>query len=138
MRYTRLPQEFALSPGIFNQFLKQALDGCELPDGVTLVQYVDDLLITAPSADAALRATESVLFRLYDRGFKVSKEKLQVARTVVCFLGRILSSAGTGLSPAHRSAILHYPKPLTVKDMLSFLGLTGTYIPDYTGLTQTL
>ncbi|XP_072568771.1 uncharacterized protein [Paramormyrops kingsleyae] len=125
--------------GIFNQVLKQALQGCPLPDGVTLVQYVDDLLIAAPTAEVALQATQSVL-RL-EKGFKVSKDKLQIARTAVTFLGRVLSGAGTGLSPAHRSAILHYPKPITVKDMLSFLGLTGysrTYIPDYTGLTQPL
>ncbi|XP_048853493.1 uncharacterized protein LOC125721578 [Brienomyrus brachyistius] len=140
-RYTRLPQGFALSPGIFNQVLKQSLQGCHLPDGVTLVQYVDDLLIAAPTAEAALEATRSVLLWLAEKGFKVSKDKIQVARTVVSFLGRVLSGKGTGLSPAHRSAILSHPKPIIVKDMLSFLGLTGysrTYIADYTGLTQPL
>ncbi|KAK1792092.1 hypothetical protein P4O66_001870 [Electrophorus voltai] len=37
--------------------------------------------------------------------------------------------------------ILHHPKPEKVKDMLSFLGLTGYsrhYIPDYVGHTQAL
>uniref|UniRef100_A0A3B3S6A7 ribonuclease H n=1 Tax=Paramormyrops kingsleyae TaxID=1676925 RepID=A0A3B3S6A7_9TELE len=75
LRYTRLPQGFALSPGIFNQVLKQALEGCPLPDGVTLVQYVDDLLIAAPSAEAALQGTRAVLLQLSDRGFKVSPNK---------------------------------------------------------------
>ena len=45
------------------------------------------------------------------------------------------------MSPSHKSAILNHPKPCTVKEMLSFLGLTGysrNYIPNYTGLTDHL
>lgn len=41
----------------------------------------------------------------------------------------------------HRSAILSHPRPETVKEMLSFLGLTGYsrhYTPDYVGRTEPL
>nr|XP_023686842.1 uncharacterized protein LOC111853780 isoform X2 [Paramormyrops kingsleyae] len=75
LRYTRLPQGFAFSPGIFNQVLKQALQGCPLPDGVTLVQYIDDLLIAAPTAEAALQATQLVLRRLSEKGFKIQETR---------------------------------------------------------------
>lgn len=43
-RYTRLPQGFALSPGIFNQVLKDVLVDCPLPTGTRLLQCVDDLI----------------------------------------------------------------------------------------------
>lgn len=125
LRYSRLPQGFALSPGIFNQTLKQLLCECPLPENVTLVQYVDDLLLAAPSASSCLEATRSVLQHLAGKGFKVSKAKLQVARKQVSFLGRMISQKGASMSPQHRSVILHHPKPVKVKDMLSFLGLTG-------------
>ncbi|KAL3980924.1 butyrophilin [Sarotherodon galilaeus] len=69
-RYTRLPQGFALSPGIFNQVLKEALSPCQLPEGCTLIQYVDDLLIAAPSAAACSAASLIVLRRLSECGFK--------------------------------------------------------------------
>ncbi|KAL3969276.1 trafficking protein particle complex subunit 9 [Sarotherodon galilaeus] len=69
-RYTRLPQGFALSPGIFNQVLKEALSPCQLPEGCTLTQYVDDLLIAAPSAAACTAASLTVLKRLSECGFK--------------------------------------------------------------------
>uniref|UniRef100_A0AAY5KZ03 ribonuclease H n=1 Tax=Esox lucius TaxID=8010 RepID=A0AAY5KZ03_ESOLU len=140
-RYTRLPQGFALSPGIFNQVLREALQGCCLPTGVTLVQYVDDLLLAAPTVAACIQATMTVLTRLAEKGFEVSKEKLQLVRTQVSFLGRVISQKGAGLSPAHRTTILHHPKPTTVQEMLSFLGLTGyshNYIPNYSGLTGPL
>uniref|UniRef100_A0A3P9CGM2 ribonuclease H n=1 Tax=Maylandia zebra TaxID=106582 RepID=A0A3P9CGM2_9CICH len=106
-----------------------------------LIQYVDDLLLSAPTADICLEATRVVLQHLADTGFKVSKTKLQIARKQVSFLGRMVSQSGISLSPEHRNSILHHPKPLTVKDMLSFLGLTGysrTYVPDYVGLTSPL
>ncbi|XP_061594952.1 uncharacterized protein LOC133458765 [Cololabis saira] len=140
-RYTRVPQGFALSPGLFNGVLKEVLADCPLPSGTTLIQYVDDLLLASPTAEDCLTATRAVLEILARAGFKVSKAKLQCARKQVSFLGRLVSQKGVHISPEHRSSILHHPKPLTVKDMLSFLGLTGysrTYIPDYTSTTQPL
>ncbi|KAK1803311.1 hypothetical protein P4O66_004093 [Electrophorus voltai] len=139
LRYTHLPQGFALSPGLFNQVLKEALGECSLPPDTILIQYVDDLMIAAPTAQTCLIGTQTVLQNLADRVFKVSKDKLQVARSQVSFLGRLISQRGAGMSPAHRSTILHHLKPEKVKDMLSFLGLTGysrNYAPNYVGLTQ--
>nr|XP_054592919.1 uncharacterized protein LOC129159744 [Nothobranchius furzeri] len=140
-RYTRLPQGFTLSPGLFNQCLRQLLDTCPLPDDCVLVQYVDDLLLSAPSAGSCLQATQTLLTHLAKLGFKVSWSKLQIARKQVSFLGRLVSQVGVSLSPDHRNSILHHSKPETVKDMLSFLGLTGYsrhFIPNYVGLTAPL
>ncbi|XP_049451181.1 uncharacterized protein LOC125900323 [Epinephelus fuscoguttatus] len=141
LRYSRLPQGFILSPGIFNQVLKSQLMGLSLPDGVAIVQYVDDILIAAPDPASCLEATRSLLLRLSDCGFKVSRTKLQCCRQQVSFLGRVISAKGTAMSASHRSTILSHPKPHTVKDMLSFLGLTGYsrhYIPSYCELTKPL
>uniref|UniRef100_A0A8C6M250 ribonuclease H n=1 Tax=Nothobranchius furzeri TaxID=105023 RepID=A0A8C6M250_NOTFU len=140
-RYTRLPQGFALSPGLFNQCLKNLLETCPLPADCILIQYVDDLLLSAPSATSCLQATQIMLHHLATLGFKVSKSKLQIARKQVSFLGRLISQNGVSLLPEHRNSILHHPKPVTVKEMLSFLGLTGysrNYVPDYAGLTSPL
>ncbi|XP_032437007.1 uncharacterized protein LOC116731404 [Xiphophorus hellerii] len=141
LRYTRLPQGFALSPGLFNQVLKQQLADCFLPEGVTLIQYVDDLMLAAQTLESCIEGTRSLLSHLADRGFKVSRSKLQIARKQVSFLGRIITGTGTQMSASHKSAILNHPKPCTVKDMLSFLGLTGysrNYVPNYTELTDPL
>ncbi|XP_034090007.1 uncharacterized protein LOC117558119 [Gymnodraco acuticeps] len=141
LKYTRLPQGFSLSPGIFNKVLREQLEGVTLPVGVVLIQYVDDLLIAAPSAASCLEATRHLLVRLHTSGFKVSKKKLQCTRKEVTFLGRVISPAGTGMSAAHQEHILNHPKPKTVKDMLSFLGLTGYsrhYIPEYNPRTAEL
>lgn len=139
--YSRLPQGFVLSPGIFNNTLRSLLSTLTLPDGVLLIQYVDDILLAAPSESACLSATESLLTHLHAVGLKCSRSKLQCARAQVSFLGRVVSSSGLGLSSAHRSAILSHPQPQTVKQLLSFLGLANysrNHIPDFTDLTAPL
>ncbi|MGL5702923.1 MAG: reverse transcriptase domain-containing protein [Cetobacterium sp.] len=139
--YNTLPQGFVLSPGIFNHVLKEKLNDCELPDNCVLIMYVDDLLLAATSVTACLEATKVVLLRLHEAGFKVSKEKLQVCRPVVTFLGRSITAQGSTLTGSQRQSILSHPKPTTVKDMLAFLGLTGFsrhFIPQYVLLTTPL
>lgn len=108
---------------------------------MVLVQHVDDLLLAAPTAEACLKATHTFLSLLHSAGFKVRRAKLQCCRREIIFLGRIVTSTGSGLSPTHCSSILHHAKPVTAKDMLSFLGLTGFsrhYFPDDVGLTDPL
>ena len=132
--YSRLPQGYRDSPGLFNKILKTHLLELTFPQGVVLIQYVDDLLLAAITALLCLTATEDLLKLLHRKGYKIKKEKIQLARRQVVFLGRTISAAGLGVSTSHRQSILHHPLPTTVSDMLSFLGLTGysrSHIPDY-------
>ncbi|XP_077566316.1 uncharacterized protein LOC144181697 [Stigmatopora nigra] len=141
LRYTRLPQGFLLSPGLFNQTLKSVLSSLTLPSDSIVIQYVDDLLIASPSEASCLTTTHSLLTHLATTGFKVSRKKLQCARTSVSFLGRLVTSDGTAMSSSHQSSILNHAKPRTVRQMLSFLGLAGYsrhFVPDYSSLTLPL
>nr|XP_040060401.1 uncharacterized protein LOC120835481 isoform X2 [Gasterosteus aculeatus aculeatus] len=139
--YNRMPQGYKDSPGLFNAALKEDLKDLLLPQGVVLIQYVDDLLLAAPSAESCLAATEAVLKKIAECGYKVKREKTQIARRQVSFLGRVLSGNKKKISPEQKSAALTYAKPKTVQEMLGFLGLTGysrNYVPDYVNLTQPL
>ncbi|XP_037101594.1 uncharacterized protein LOC119119282 [Syngnathus acus] len=144
LQYTRMPQGFKNSPGLFNQVLKELLEPCQMPDGTLLLQYVDDLLIAAKDEQTCLEGTKKVLLWLGEKGFKVSRKKLQCCRQQVTFLGRVLTPSGLAMSPEHRSSILRHPRPATVQEMLSFLGLCGYsrhYIPcfaDKTGVLRAL
>ncbi|XP_032365890.1 uncharacterized protein LOC116683813 [Etheostoma spectabile] len=139
--YSRLPQGYRDSPGLFNRILKTHLLELILPPEVVLIQYVDDLLLAATTALACLTTTETLLHFLNTKGYKIKKEKVQIARRQVVFLGREISAAGLGISTNHRHSILRHPLPHTVSEMLSFLGLTGysrSHIPDYTNRTAPL
>ncbi len=96
--YNRLPQGFILSPGIFNQVLKEQLTKCTLPPDCVLIMYVDDLLLAATTNEECLQATDLILQQRYASGFKVSREKLQVSRPSVTFMGRLITAQGSTLS----------------------------------------
>lgn len=139
--YTRMPQGYRDSPGLFNHVLKLHLSPLQLPEGVVLLQYVDDILLAAPTAESCLTATFSLLTLLAKEGYKVKREKVQVCRRMVEFLGREITHNAYSLTPTQKSSILSHPKPVTVQQMLAFLGLTGysrNHVPCYFELTQPL
>ena len=76
--YNRLPQGYKDSPGLFNLALNQILKTIQLAEGVVLIQYVDDCLIAARTAEESLHATKQLLTTLADAGFKVKREKCQI------------------------------------------------------------
>jgi hypothetical protein len=72
-----LPQGFRDSPHLFRQALTKDLLDWQHP-GVTLLQYVDDLLLCGFTKPLVSRATECPLNFLASQGYKVSREKPQL------------------------------------------------------------
>ena len=141
MTYSVLPMGFIDSPSIFNHVLRQQLLKLRLPDDVLILQYVDDLLITAKTESGIMSATKSVLQFLADTGFKVSKSKLQIGRQRVTFLGRVVTAAGLEITDAQKSDIGKYSQPKTVRDMMKFLGLINyskNFIPSFSDVVAPL
>ena len=139
--YTRLPQGFIDAPSIFNHVLKKQLQSLTLPQGVSLLQYVDDILLAAPDSDSIMTATEIVLTHLAECGFKVSKTKLQIGRPKVTFLGRVIWSSSVHMTNEQKTDILSHSKPTTVKTMMQFLGLvtySKNFVPNFSGLVAPL
>lgn len=106
--YSRLPQGFIDSPSIFNHVLAQKLKPLCLPQGTTMLQYIDDILLATPDADTIMEVTEMVLRHLAKCGFQVSKSKLQIGRPKVTFLGRVIWSSSQHISEAHCTDILSH------------------------------
>lgn len=97
--YSRMPQGFSLTPGIFNTILKSLLQQPPaLPENTILIQYLDDLLIASHTRKACLQASIALLIYLGKIGFLVKKAKIQLVRPSVMFLGSLLSARGTQLS----------------------------------------
>lgn len=84
--YPRMPQGFCPTPGMFTSILRDLLAPFKLDPGVLLVQYVDDILLAAPTAATCLANTEKLLRLLFEAGFKIPrKKKNQCCRSVVSF-----------------------------------------------------
>ncbi|KAK7939137.1 hypothetical protein WMY93_002463 [Mugilogobius chulae] len=141
LMYNRMPQGWSQSPGWFSHFLRQDLADLQFPETCTLITYVDDILIAGKTAKEVLEATVLLLTHLSKKGYKVKRQKIQVARQTVYFLGREISNGTQGVTDSNKDAILNTPKPITVRQMLSFLGLCNfsrEYVPGFTELTTPL
>ena len=74
------------SPTIFGETLAKDLKDLHLEER-TLLQYVDDTLITSPTKEASDKNTVATLNLLADKGCKTSKKMAQTSQTRVTYLG---------------------------------------------------
>ncbi|NWS37007.1 POLY protein, partial [Probosciger aterrimus] len=93
----------------------------EKPQGVKLIQYVDDLLTARESKDEVRKTTIDLLNFLGDQGLKVSKNKLQFTEQEVKYLGHWLNKGTKRLDPERVSGILSLPPPKTKREIRQML-----------------
>lgn len=139
--FTRLCQGYTESPTIYNEALKESLEGFSPTPGSGLLTYVDDLLICSPTCAECVTNTVALLKHLAVTGHKASLSKLQFAKETVHFLGHGISGEGKTISPKRVSAIVSLPKPHTKKQMMSFLGMCSycrPFIPNYAEMERPL
>eukprot|EP00079_Xenopus_tropicalis_P020084 XP_012810602.1 PREDICTED: protein NYNRIN-like [Xenopus tropicalis] len=120
--YTRLPQGYCESPAIFSMEISRSLEPFPVPENCTLLSYVDDLLIGAPTSQICFEVTLALLIYLAKAGHKASKAKLQLCQPTVKYLGQLISAAGRTLDSSRTSCIRTMSPPQTKKEMMSFLG----------------
>uniref|UniRef100_A0A8D0ESF2 ribonuclease H n=1 Tax=Strix occidentalis caurina TaxID=311401 RepID=A0A8D0ESF2_STROC len=128
LTWTVLPQGFKNSPTIFGNQLAKDLESWEAPtppEEGKLLQYVDDILIATKTKDACMTWTVSLLNFWGLQGYRVSKKKAQVMQREVIYLGYEISAGKRTLGQARKEAICQTPRPQTVKELRTFLGMTG-------------
>ncbi|OWK57600.1 Pol polyprotein [Lonchura striata] len=135
LRWTRLPQGFCDSPNLFGQTLEKILEAFTSEEGVQVLQYVDDLLISGKDQERVRRTSIRLLNYLGEIGLKVSRNKLQFMESQVTYLGHIIGPGYKKLSPERISGIVSLPAPKTKRDIRKLLGLFGyckLWIDSYT------
>ncbi|XP_008565010.1 PREDICTED: LOW QUALITY PROTEIN: uncharacterized protein LOC103585736 [Galeopterus variegatus] len=81
LTWTRLPQGFKNSPTIFDEALHQDLAVFQASNPqVTLLQYVDDLLLAAADEELCLEGTKHLLTELGELGYQASTKKAQICK----------------------------------------------------------
>ncbi|KAF6357075.1 hypothetical protein mRhiFer1_010001 [Rhinolophus ferrumequinum] len=126
LTWTRLPQGFKNSPTLFNEALNQDLNSFrQSHNSVTLLQYVDDLLLAAPSEAECRSATGDLLQELGQLGYRASAKKAQICRQIVTYLGYKLKEGTRWLTEAMKETIFRLPVPTSAREVREFLGTTG-------------
>lgn len=89
---------------------------------ITLLQYVDDLLVAADSQEECLQGTRDLLQTLGDLGSRASVKKAQICKLEVQYLDYRLKEGQRWLTEAREETILKYSASRTANKYENFWG----------------
>ena len=89
--------------------------------------YIDDILIFSDDEETHFRNLDTLFKRLNEFGIAINISKSNFVAHDVNFLGFRVNAAGIAPLPSRVEAIVNYPEPTTVKQLLRFLGFVNFY-----------
>lgn len=131
--YNRLPQGLCNSPASFMRMMLSIFGDLNFS---SLLCYLDDLLVFAPSEEEALKRLEIVFSRLRANNLKLAQKKCHLLRKTVKFLGHVIDHNGVGVDQDKIKAISDIRKEDLMNDdgctpsqkkVRSFLGMVLYY-----------
>ena len=145
--YNRLPQGLCNSPASFMRMMISIFGDQNF---LSLLCYLDDLLVFAPTEALALERLEQVFSRLRQHNLKLAPKKCWLLRRSVKFLGHIIDESGVSTDPAKVEAV----NKMVATDLMeldgvtpsqtrvrSFLGMVNYYqhfVPNYSSMAKPL
>ncbi len=127
--------------GLFVRKCMRATEGLKREEGRNTLKYIDDLLICARDEVTCVADTVTLLNHLAREGHKVSLTKTTVCEAGIIFLGHTITPNSKAISEKRIKAIKDVPKPITKKQLLSFLGMCAycrTFYSNYAFLEKPL
>ena len=124
-RFRRLPFGLNCSPAIFSRRMASLLT--PLLQKGWLKNYLDDLILWAPSFPELLSRLKQLFSLLTENGVKLNLSKCTFGLKQVTFLGHQISGAGSMPDPKNVEAVTKMKAPTTVKEVRRFLGMCGFY-----------
>ena len=122
--FTHMPFGLSNAGSSFCRLMEQCLGDQQF---VTLLLYLDDISIFAPTIDEMLDRIQLVFNRLKQFNLKIKPKKCQFFSTSVLFLGHVLSAEAISANPEKVDKVKTWPVPKTIKEVQSFLGLASYY-----------
>ena len=101
---------------------------------VSVLAYMDDILINADTEEWHDNTIREVLRRLQENGLAILPEKCVWKTQEVEFLGYIIGQEGIKMSQEKAEAVLSWQRPNSLTEVQSFLGFANVYrrfIQDY-------
>ena len=119
-----LPFGLTSAPATFQRLMESVLQGLHWK---TLLLYLDDIIVIAPTFEIHVNRLEEVFQRLAKANLKLKPSKCELFQSSVKYLGHIVSAGGVATDPDKVKAIKEWTTPTTVKHVQAFLGLAGYY-----------
>ena len=129
--FLRLPFGLTNAPGTFQRLMNHVLR--EVIGHKCLV-YLDDIIIFGATVEQHLQNLQEIFNLLRIANLKLKLSKCKFLQERVQYLGHIVDETGITPDPAKVECIKNFPRPKTVQDLQSFIGLASYYrrfIPDF-------
>lgn len=89
--------------------------------------YLDDLIVIAPDVKEGIRRLQRVLQMASEYGLDLNKNKCHLLQSSLEYLGYVIKDGEILPSPSKIQTVLNFPEPRSLKDVQSFLGLSGYF-----------
>ena len=136
--YLVMPMGACNAPATFQSLMNEIFHDC-IDD--FLCVYIDDLLVFSKDENSHMRHLDIVLSRLKEHELYVSPKKCEFFRDEMDFLGLKIGKHGIKVNPKKVEILKTWPKPVSITDLRSFLGLLQffrRFIPKFSGLAAPL
>jgi hypothetical protein len=123
--FTRLPFGLKGAPSYFQHVMSYEVlkDLCF----VICEVYIDDIIIYGDTEEEILERTAQVFNRFREFNIHIKRSKCRFGLESIQYVGHILSKSGISMSEERKAAVLGIPRPETVGQLRTFLGMTGYF-----------
>jgi hypothetical protein len=123
-QFNVMPFGLTNAPATFQRLMDIVLAGLKWQ---CCLVYIDDVVIYSPTCEQHLIDLERVFQALRMANLTLKISKCQFCRREMRYLGHLITPKGIKPDPDLVKAVSEFPQPKKVKDVQSFLGLTGYY-----------
>ena len=118
--YKRLPQGISSAPEIFQKYMENILEGQQ-----NVEVFMDDIMVHSENEEDHEIHLAAVMKCLSSAGVKLNKEKQELKREEIKFLGHVINKDGIRPDPEKISAIIGMKEPENIHELRRFLGMVN-------------
>ncbi|UYV76724.1 K02A2.6-like, partial [Cordylochernes scorpioides] len=119
-----MPFGLCNAPATFERIMDNLLRGLEW---TICLCYLDDIIEFSKTMDEHLQRLEMVLSCFSKAGLRLNSEKCSFGTSQMKVLGHLIDGCGIYPDPDKVEAVMKFPRPKNVSEVISFLGLCSYY-----------
>ncbi|GBO45647.1 Retrovirus-related Pol polyprotein from transposon 297 [Araneus ventricosus] len=138
-QFLKVPFGLCNSPAVFQKYINSIFRPL-INDGIVL-PYLDDIIILSSSFEEGIERVERVLSIASEYGLEIKFNKSHFLKKRIEFWGHVVEDGKIFPYTLKTKAVLNFPEPANLKQIHSFLGLTGyfrKFIPKYSTIARPL
>ncbi|PAA92863.1 hypothetical protein BOX15_Mlig004203g3 [Macrostomum lignano] len=122
--YEVLPMGLQGAPGTFQRCMNLVLKDIAQKFAIA---YLDDVIVYSTDFESHLEHLKEVLKRLIQANMKLKAKKCHLFKSELQYLGHVIGKSGIKRDASKLETIRNWPKPKSVTELRSFLGLCNYY-----------